>query len=107
MLGEHPDAPGEVWHLPNDPDTRTTRQLVDIVYRHAGQQHTKVRAMPVLMLRGVGLFNATVRGLLEMRYQYEEPFVVDSSKIATKLGVQTTPYDQALADTLAAYRHVT
>ena len=36
VLGEHPDAPGEVWHLPNDPDTRTTRQLVDIVYRHAG-----------------------------------------------------------------------
>ena len=37
VLGEHPDAPGEVWHLPNDPDTRTTRQLVDIVYRHAGR----------------------------------------------------------------------
>ena len=28
VLGEHPDAPGQVWHLPNDPDTRTTRQLV-------------------------------------------------------------------------------
>ena len=38
VLGEHPDAPGEVWHLPNDPDTRTTRQLVDIVYRHAGRR---------------------------------------------------------------------
>jgi nucleoside-diphosphate-sugar epimerase len=25
VLGEHPDAPGEVWHLANDPDTRTTR----------------------------------------------------------------------------------
>ena len=37
VLGEHPDAPGQVWHLPNDPDTRTTRQLVDIVYHHAGQ----------------------------------------------------------------------
>ena len=24
VLGEHPDAPGEVWHLPNDPHTRTT-----------------------------------------------------------------------------------
>ena len=24
VLGEHPDAPGQVWHLPNDPDTRTT-----------------------------------------------------------------------------------
>ena len=37
VLGEHPDAAGQVWHLPNDPDTRTTRQLVDLVYQHAGQ----------------------------------------------------------------------
>jgi nucleoside-diphosphate-sugar epimerase len=35
VLGEHPDAPGEVWHLPNDPQTRTTRQLVDTIYQLA------------------------------------------------------------------------
>jgi nucleoside-diphosphate-sugar epimerase len=103
VLGEHPDAPGEVWHLPNDPDTSSTRQLVDIVYRHAGRQKTKVRAVPPLVLRGVGLFNATVRELLEMTYQFDEPFTVDSSKMAAKLGVQATPNDQALADTLATY----
>jgi hypothetical protein len=28
VLGEHPDAPGQVWHLPNDPETRSTRQMV-------------------------------------------------------------------------------
>ena len=33
VLGEHPDALGQVWHLPNDPNTRTTRQLVDLVYQ--------------------------------------------------------------------------
>ena len=59
--------------------------------------------MPPLVLRGVGLFNPTVRELLEMQYQFDEPFIVDSSKIATKLGVQATPIDQALADTLATY----
>ena len=107
VLGEHPDAPGEVWHLPNDPGTRTTRQLVEIIYRHAGRGETKVRAMPPVVLRALGLFNATVRELLEMRYQFDEPFVVDSSKMTAKLGVQATPVEQALADTLAAYRHVT
>ena len=29
VLGEHSAAPGEVWHLPNDPHTRTTRQIVE------------------------------------------------------------------------------
>ena len=46
VLGEHPDAPGEVWHLPNDPDTRTTRQLVDTIYQLAGQPKTKLRSTP-------------------------------------------------------------
>ena len=35
---------------------------------------------------------------------YEGPFIVDSSKIANTLGAQATPIEQALADTLAAYR---
>ncbi len=106
-LGEHPDAAGEIWHLPNDPDTRTTRQLVDIVYRLAGQPRAKLRAAPAPLLRALGLVNPTVREIGEMRYLFQEPFVVDSSKIATKLGVHATPVEHALADTLAGYRTAT
>jgi nucleoside-diphosphate-sugar epimerase len=104
VLGEHPDAPGEAWHLPNDPEARTTRQLVDIVYRHAGHPRGKLRAVPGLLLNVLGLVNPTVRELVEMQYQFEEPFIVDSSKIATKLGAHATPTDQAVADTLDHYR---
>jgi nucleoside-diphosphate-sugar epimerase len=103
-LGEHPDAPGEVWHLPNDPNTRTTRQLVDTIYQLAGQPKTKLRSTPALLLRALGVVNPTVRELLELQYEFEEPFIVDSTKIATKLNVHATPMDQALADTLATYR---
>ncbi len=104
VLGEHPDAPGQVWHLPNDPNTRTTRQLVDIVYRQAGHPAGRLRAMPPLVLRALGLVNPTLRELVEMQYQFAEPFVVDSSKITDKLGVEATPLEQALADTLRSYR---
>jgi nucleoside-diphosphate-sugar epimerase len=104
ILGEHPDAPGQIWHLPNDPDTKTTRQLVDIVYQQAGQPRIKLRVMPALLLRIVGLANPTVRELIEMQYQFDEPFIVDSSKISTHLDVHATPIDQALADTFATYR---
>jgi nucleoside-diphosphate-sugar epimerase len=103
-LGGHADAPGEVWHLPNDPDTKTTRQLVDMIYQHAGQPRGRLRAMPALVLRVLGLANPTLRELVEMQYQFAEPFIVDSSKIATKLGVRATPTDNALADTLDTYR---
>jgi nucleoside-diphosphate-sugar epimerase len=104
VLGEHPDATGQVWHLPNDPDTRTTRQLVDVVYRQAGQPRGRVRAMPPLLLRALGVVNPAMRELVEMQYLFAEPFIVDSSKIANKLGVDATPIEQALADTLRAYR---
>jgi nucleoside-diphosphate-sugar epimerase len=104
VLGEHPDTPGEVWHLPNDPQTRTTRQLVDTIYQLAGQPKTKLRGTPVLLLRALGVVNPTVRELVELQYEFQEPFIVDSSKIATKLGVNATPLEQALADTLASYR---
>jgi nucleoside-diphosphate-sugar epimerase len=104
VLGEHPDAPGEVWHLPNDPDTRTTRELVDVIYQLAGQPRTKLRGIPALLLRALGVVNPTVRELLELQYEFQEPFIVDNTKIATKLDAHATPLDQALADTLASYR---
>ena len=104
VLGEHPDAPGQVWHLPNDPETRTTRQLVDIAYRLAGRRRGRLRAMPPVLLRALGLVNPTMRELVEMQYQFDEPFIVDSTKIVNELGVEATPVEQALTDTLRDYR---
>jgi nucleoside-diphosphate-sugar epimerase len=104
VLGEHADATGQVWHLPNDPDTRTTRQLVSTVYTLAGTT-ARVRQVPQWLLRLIGLRNPDVRAVLEMSYLFEEPFVVDGSKIADKLGVHATPIERALEQTLATYRN--
>ncbi len=104
VLGEHPDAAGQVWHLPNDPETRTTRQLVDIAYQQAGRPRGRLRRLPPVLLRALGLVDATMRELVEMQYQFAEPFVVDSSTTTGKLGVTATPVEQALTDTLEEYR---
>jgi hypothetical protein len=76
------------------------------VFGLAGQPRTRLRQLPPVLLRLASLTNRTLRELLEMQYQFDEPFVVDSSKITTMLGVQATPLEQALADTLATYRDV-
>jgi nucleoside-diphosphate-sugar epimerase len=104
LLGEHRDAAGQVWHLPNDPDTLTTRQLVDLVYRIAGQPRARLRRIRPVILRTTALVNGTLRELLEMQYQFEEPFVVDSAKISTELGAGFTPVAQALTETVESYR---
>jgi nucleoside-diphosphate-sugar epimerase len=104
VLGEHPDAVGQVWHLPNDAATRTTRQLVDIVYRLAGRGSAKVRGTPTWLLRVLGLVNPGARESVEMRYEFLAPFLMDSSKITGKLGLTATPVEEALARTLGSYR---
>jgi nucleoside-diphosphate-sugar epimerase len=106
VLGEHPDAPGEVWHLPNDPETRSTQQLVDAIYRQSGQHHTRLRSLPPLLLRAMAITNPVMRELLEMQYQFEEAFIVDSSKITKRLGVTATPLDQAISETLLGYSNI-
>lgn len=58
--------------------------------------------MPPLLLRGLSLVNPTIRELLEMQYQFEEAFVVDSSKIAARLGISVTPLAAAIGGTLEA-----
>ena len=103
VLGEHPDAPGRAWHLPNDPGTRTTRQLVEAVHRLAGRSRTRLRRTSPLLLRALSVANPTVRELLEMQYQFEEPFVVDSTRFTAKTGLRATPLAEALEATLASY----
>ena len=106
ILGEHPDAPGRAWHLPNDPATRTTRELVDLAFHLAGQARTRLRQAHPLLLRAIAVTNPTVREILEMQYQFEEPFVVDSTTFTTRLGMSATALNDAVARTLATYRHV-
>jgi hypothetical protein len=60
--------------------------------------------LATLLLRLVGLANPTVRELIEMQYQFGEPFIVDSRKISTHLDAHATPIEQAIADTFATYR---
>lgn len=105
LLGLHPDAPGRVWHLPNDPHTRTTRELVALAHRSTGRPGAaRLRRMPTLALYAVGAVNRTVRELIEMRYEFAEPFVVDSTLIRDRLGAVATPSEEAVERTVEAYR---
>lgn len=102
VLGTADGVTGSAWHLPNDPEPRTSRAMVETMFELAGTP-PRVTKLPTFALRAVGLFNPTVREVVEMAYEFEEPFVVDSSRIAA-LGVTATPIDEALEQTLAAYR---
>jgi nucleoside-diphosphate-sugar epimerase len=101
-LGTRADVGGEIFHVPNAP-ARSTREIVDMVGELLGTS-VGVQAAPKLLVRAMGLFNPAVREVIEMLYEFERPFVVDSSKAEQRLGLAPTPLDEALATTIAWFR---
>jgi len=67
-------------------------------------QEIKVSAAPDLMLKMMGLFNPTVRELNEMLYEFKNDFVTDGEKFTETFGLEATPLDQALAETVKWWR---
>ena len=63
-----------------------------------------MKSVPRIALRTVGMFNAQVRATIEMLYEFEEPFVVDSSKFAKAFGYAGTTLDEAADATVEWYR---
>ncbi len=102
ILGEREEALGEVWHLPG-PETVTTREFLTMVYAEAGHP-TRFRRAGKAMLRFLGFFNPQVRELVEMMYQFEEPFVVDHGKFVEAFGDISTPLTEAISATVEWYR---
>jgi len=77
-LGTDARAIGAVWHLPG-PQTVSTRALLDLVAAEVWHP-VGVRSVPRLAMRALGLFNPTMRELVEMTYEFDEPFVLDTTK---------------------------
>ena len=102
VLGERPEALGQAWHVPNPP-TLTQRQLVTLFFQEAGLP-VKISAMGKFMLRIGGLFVPAAKEMVEMMYEFEKPFVVDSSKFVKAFGDIATPHAQAVKPTIAWYR---
>ena len=102
VLGEQSKADGEAWHLPNA-SAITTRQFIEQVYVAAGTE-AEIQAMSRFLVKVVGLFNGTVRELDEMLYEFEEPFVVDSTKFRNAFGDHATPLSEAIPATVDWFR---
>jgi nucleoside-diphosphate-sugar epimerase len=102
ILGEREEALGQAWHLPS-PETLKTREFVEIIFEEVGK-HARIQAAPKIVLRAMGLFNPGMREMIEMLYEFEEPFVVDHSKFEEAFGEHATPLGEAIGHTVRWYR---
>jgi nucleoside-diphosphate-sugar epimerase len=64
----------------------------------------QVAKMPSFALRLAGFFNPLAREMLEMQYQLQRPFVLDSSAATAAFGIEPTSTDEALRETIEGLR---
>ena len=102
VLGTDERAIGQVWHLPG-PETMTTRAVLELIAAEVGHP-VAVRSVPKIVLRTLGVFNPMMRGLAEMAYEFEQPFVLDTTKYESTFGASGTHMDVALKETVVWYR---
>lgn len=90
---------GRAWHVPSPPAV-TMRELVRRVARAGGHPEPTVRSYPGPVIYMAGWFDAFAKEFREMSYQFERPFVLDSSETEKVFGLRATDLDEALAATV-------
>jgi nucleoside-diphosphate-sugar epimerase len=80
------------------------RQVGERIAALAGLSQPRVVGIPHWLVRGAGLAVPMLRELDEVWYQSDRPFVMDSSAFQSAFGLAPTPVEEALAQTVAAWR---
>ncbi|WP_417217392.1 NAD-dependent epimerase/dehydratase family protein [Arthrobacter sp.] len=95
-----PETWNRVLHAPTAPPS-TQEGMAAAYARAAGLQAPKITGIPSPLLRALGLVHSGSRELAEMAYQFDKPFVMDSSDSEAVLGLLPTPLEEGAASTVA------
>jgi nucleoside-diphosphate-sugar epimerase len=98
-LGTDARARNQLWHLPHNP-AESTRATIARVGRALGRE-LGATAIPPWVLRALGVFSPLLREVAEMTYQWRAPFVVDDTRYRATFGATATPWEPAMAATVA------
>lgn len=104
LLGNTPDAYGQVWHLPTDTRPVTGKEFISMIASEFGIKEPKISILPKWMLRPLGLFIPVMKEMPEMMYQYDRDYFFDSSKFTSRFGIKATPYEEGVRVACQAYR---
>ncbi|MFF2628157.1 NAD-dependent epimerase/dehydratase family protein [Kitasatospora griseola] len=102
VVGADERAWGRAWHVPSNAP-RSQRQVIAELCAAAGRPAVKVTGIPRPVLALLGLVNPTIRSARGTAYQFERPFVLDDTATRETFGLAPTPWDEMLAQVVAAY----
>ena len=97
-LGAQPENWGRAWHLPALPAISVRTLCARIC---GPDVNTRIRKTPSWVLRAVGMFQPAARELIEMRYMFDAPLVIDHSEFDARVAAQDSCWDTAIEQTVA------
>ena len=80
------------------------REIATRFTQLAGAPAPKLTAIPYPVLWTAGLFSPLLRELRATSYQWDRPFILDSTLVTKTFGIEPRPLDDALRDVLSAAR---
>ena len=102
LLDAPDDAFGQAWHAPCAP-TRTPRQIFELGAKALGVT-PRIRAIPLWALGPLGLFVPELKEAREMRFQWDRPYRVDSSRFARRFWADPTPFEIGAPATALSFK---
>jgi nucleoside-diphosphate-sugar epimerase len=101
--GADQSAWGRAWHAPTPPPV-SVRALAARAAKLAGAAPARIGHMPTPLLRLAGLLSPGAREIPEMLYQFDRPFVLDSTAAQQAFNLAPVSTDQALGETIRAMK---
>jgi len=92
---------GEVWHLPVAPAESTAAVVAHFGRAMGLAKPLATSQVPGFVLQVMGVFSPPVKELLEMRYQWQSPFVLDDTKFRARFGGGATSLEEGTRATVA------
>jgi len=96
------DAYGQAWHVPCAP-TRSPREILALGAAALGVAPRAI-GLPPALVAPLGLFVPPLRELAEMRFQWDRPYRVDSSRFAARFWGDATPFEVGAPATALWFR---
>ncbi|GAA4237198.1 NAD-dependent epimerase/dehydratase family protein [Actinomadura meridiana] len=103
IAGTDERAWGRPWHVPTVPAV-STNEVGERLCELAGAPAPRISEVPRFLFNALGLFSPMVKELRETRYQFDKPYILDSSAFESTFGMAPTPLDEGLRAVIADHR---
>ncbi|MFI0258061.1 NAD-dependent epimerase/dehydratase family protein [Streptomyces sp. NPDC017056] len=97
------EAWGRAWHVPTEP-ALSVREMVGRLAAQARVEPVPVRRLPSAVVGALSVVSPLLRELREIRYQFDRPFVVDSTAYRKAFTAAATPLDEQVEATVDWWR---